>query len=128
MSRPRLCRLDSDTLKALEGIQFAAISEQRLRYKLTFTFLPEEMEDLDELLKETAVVFVRGCCLSGGPADLRLLFRADDPDQEALPDQELAAAFLKLMELAWIGYEHTQKVEAAQSGAEHSGEVQSELV
>ena len=50
--------LDSDTLKALQGIQFAAISEQRLRYKLTnFLFLPEETGSLDQLLKETAVAF-----------------------------------------------------------------------
>ena len=37
--------LDSDTVKALQGIQFAAITEQRLRYKLIkFLFLPEEIE------------------------------------------------------------------------------------
>jgi hypothetical protein len=50
--------LDSETIKSLEGIQFSSISEQRLKYKLAnFMFLPEEIEDLDALLKETATAF-----------------------------------------------------------------------
>jgi hypothetical protein len=40
--------LDSDTVKALQGIQFAAIAEQRLQYKLAnFMFLPEDLHGTD---------------------------------------------------------------------------------
>jgi hypothetical protein len=111
--------LDSDTLKALEGIQFAAISEQRLRYKLTnFLFLPEELEDLDQLLKETAVAFagdeVYLAHLNTYDAFFELIVRIKKKCQI----KNSAAAFLKLMELAKIGLEETTKVEEASDGAQ----------
>jgi hypothetical protein len=107
--------LDSDTLKALEGIQFAAISEQRLRYKLTnFLFLPEELEDLDQLLKETAVAFAGDVVylahLNTYDAFFELIVRIKKKCQI----KNSAAAFLKLMELAKIGLDKMEAEEAAQ--------------
>ena len=98
--------LDSDTVKALQGIQFSAIAEQRLQYKLAnFMFLPEEIESLDELLKETAVAF---------SADVVYLANLDTYDaffdlvvkiKKKCVIKNSAAAFLKLLELARIGLE-----------------------
>jgi hypothetical protein len=87
--------LDSDTVKALQGIQFAAISEQRLQYKLVnFMFLPEEIEDLDELLKEIAVA-----------AFFELIVQI----KKRCMIKNSAAAFLKLLELARVGLEQVKK-------------------
>jgi hypothetical protein len=106
--------LDSDTIKSLEGIQFSAISEQRLQYKLAnFMFLPEEIESLDELLKETAVAF---------SADVVYLANLDTYDtffdlvvkiKKKCVIKNSAAAFLKLLELAGIGLEQMMKLEEA---------------
>ena len=121
--------LDSDTVKALEGIQFAAIAEQRLQYKtVTFTFLPKEIENLDELLKEISGVFVADVVYLAVLEVYASFFELMIKIKKHCLIKNSTAGFMKLLEFAWIGYEHTQKVEAAQSGAEHSGEVQSELV
>jgi hypothetical protein len=106
--------LDSDTVKALEGIQFSAISEQRLQYKLAnFMFLPEEIQSLDELLKETAMAF---------SADVVYLANLDTYDaffdlvvkiKKKCVIKNSAAAFLKLLELARIGLEQMMTVEEA---------------
>jgi hypothetical protein len=111
--------LDSDTLKALEGIQFAAISEQRLRYKLTtFMFLPEELEDLDQLLKETAVAFAGDAVYLANLNTYDAFFELIVRIKKKCQIKNSAAAFLKLMELARIGMEETTKVEEASDGAQ----------
>jgi hypothetical protein len=116
--------LDSDTVKALQGIQFAAIAEQRLRYKMTtFLFLPEELEDLDHLLKETASAFAGDVVylahLQTFDAFLDLIVRI----KKRCLIKNSAAAFLKLMELAGIGLEQMMKIEGEHSGVKPSGEV-----
>jgi hypothetical protein len=111
--------LDSDTLKALESIQFAAISEQRLRYKLTtFLFLPEELEDLDQLLKETAVAFAGDAVYLANLNTYDAFFELIVRIKKKCQIKNSAAAFLKLMELARIGLEETTKVEEASDGAQ----------
>jgi hypothetical protein len=106
--------LDSDTLKALEGIQFAAISEQRLRYKLTnFLFLPEELEDLDQLLKETAVAFAGDVVYLAHLKTYDAFFELIVRIKKKCQIKNSAAAFLKLMELAKIGLDKIEAEEAA---------------
>ena len=110
-------------MKALQGIQFAAIAEQRLQYKLAnFMFLPEEIESLDELLKETAVAF---------SADVVYLANLDTYDaffdlvvkiKKKCVIKNSAAAFLKLLELARIGLEQMMQSEASQGATSPSGE------
>ncbi|MEJ2673425.1 MAG: hypothetical protein P8168_14770, partial [Deltaproteobacteria bacterium] len=109
--------LDSDTLKALEGITFAAIAEQGLRYKIaTFAFLPEEIESLDKLLKEIAVAF------AGDEVYLANLKTYDDffelmvKIKKKCVIKNSAAAFLKLLELARIGLEQYLKTQDLHRG------------
>jgi hypothetical protein len=98
--------LDSDTLKALQGIQFAAITEQRLRYKLTsFLFLPEELEDLDHLLKETAAAFAGDAVYLAHLHTYDAFFNLIVRIKKRCQIKNSTAAFLKLMELARIGLE-----------------------
>ena len=106
--------LDSDTLKALEGIQFATISEQRLRYKLTtFLFLPEELEDLDTLLKETAAAFAGDAVYLANLNTYDAFFDLVVRIKKRCQIKNSAAAFLKLMELARVGLEQLIEEEAA---------------
>jgi hypothetical protein len=96
--------LDSDTVKALEGIQFAAITEQRLRYKLTsFLFLPEELEDMDQLLKETAAAFAGDEVYLAHLHSFDAFFELITRIKKRCQIKNSAAAFLKLLELARQG-------------------------
>jgi hypothetical protein len=120
--------LDSDTLKALQGIQFAAITEQRLRYKLTsFLFLPEELEDLDQLLKETAAAFAGDAVYLASLNTYDAFFELIVRIKKRCQIKNSAAAFLKLMELARIGLEQLIKEEALQSSESANQEGQHEL-
>ena len=109
--------LDSDTLKALQGIQFTAITEQRLRYKLTnFLFLPEELEDLDQLLKETAAAFAGDVVYLAHLHTFDAFFELITRIKKRCVIKNSAAAFLKLMELARIGLEQLMQEEALHGG------------
>jgi len=120
--------LDSDTVKALQGIQFAAISEQRLQYKLVnFMFLPEEIENLDELLKDTAVAFASDVVYLANLNTYDAFFDLVVKIKKKCVVKNSAAAFLKLLELARIGLEQMMQSEASQGATSPSGEVQSEL-
>ena len=86
-------------------------------------FLPEEIESLDELLKETAVAF---------SADVVYLANLDTYDaffdlvvkiKKKCVIKNSAAAFLKLLELARIGLEQMMKSGGRQRVPEHSGQV-----
>jgi hypothetical protein len=115
--------LDSDTLKALQGIQFAAISEQRLRYKLTnFLFLPEELEDLDQLLKETAAAFAGDVVYLAHLQTFDAFFELITRIKKRCQIKNSAAAFLKLMDLARIGLEKMMQEESLHSGVQPEGE------
>ncbi len=105
--------LDSDTLKSLQGIQFAAIAEQRLRYKLTnFMFLPEEIEDLDQLLKETAAAFAGDVVYLANLKTFDAFFDLVVRVKKRCQIKNSAAAFLKIMELARMGLEQMMEEEA----------------
>ncbi|MFZ2087034.1 MAG: ParB N-terminal domain-containing protein [Desulfobaccales bacterium] len=104
--------LDSDTVKALQGIQFAAITEQRLRYKLaSFLFLPEELEDLDQLLKETAAAFAGDVVYLAHLQTFEAFFELITRIKKRCQIKNSAAAFLKLMELARLGLEKLMQEE-----------------
>lgn len=106
--------LDSETIKSLEGIKFAAISEQRLQYKLAnFMFLPEEIEDLDQLLKETAVAFAGDVVYLAHLNTFDAFFDLVVKIKKRCQIKNSAAAFLKLLELARVGLEEMMKEEAA---------------
>lgn len=108
--------LDSDTVKALQGIQFAAITEQRLRYKLTsFLFLPEELEDLDQLLKQTAVAFAGDAVYLANLNTYDGFFQLIVQIKKKCRIKNSAAAFLKLMELARVGLEKMRQEEELES-------------
>ena len=110
--------LDSETIKSLEGIKFAAISEQRLQYKLAnFMFLPEEIEDLDQLLKETAMAFAGDAVYLAHLNTFDAFFDLVVKIKKRCQIKNSAAAFLKLMELARIGLEEMMKAEEAYDGA-----------
>jgi len=112
--------LDSDTVKALQGIQFAAISEQRLQYKLVnFLFLPEEIGSLDELLKETAVAFASDVVYLANLNTYNTFFDLVVKIKKKCMIKNSAAAFLKLMELAEIGMEQMKQVEVIDHDHEH---------
>jgi hypothetical protein len=107
--------LDSDTIKSLEGIQFASISEQRLKYKLAnFMFLPEEIEDLNALLKETALAFSADTVYLANLNTYDAFFDLVVKIKKKCVIKNSAAAFLKLMELARIGLEQMLKVEGVE--------------
>jgi hypothetical protein len=109
--------LDSDTVKALQGIQFAAITEQRLRYKLAnFLFLPEELDDLDSLLKETAAAFAGDAVYLAHLHTFDAFFELIVRVKKRCQIKNSAAAFLKLMELARIGLEQMVQEEAGHGG------------
>lgn len=111
--------LDSETLKAMQGIQFSAISEERLRYKMAnFVFLPEELEDLNELLKETAAVFAADAVYLANLNTYDAFFDLVVRIKKRCQIKNSAAAFLKLMELARVGLE--QMIE--EEGAEDAGQ------
>jgi hypothetical protein len=104
--------LDSETIKSLEGIKFAAISEQRLQYKLAnFMFLPEEIESLDELLKETAVAFSADAVYLANLNTYDAFFDLVVKIKKRCQIKNSAAAFLKLLELARVGLEQMMEVE-----------------
>jgi hypothetical protein len=106
--------LDSETIKSLEGIKFAAISEQRLQYKLAnFMFLPEEIEDLDQLLKETAVAFAGDAVYLAHLNTFDPFFDLVVKIKKRCQIKNSAAAFLKLLELARVGLEEMIKEEGA---------------
>jgi hypothetical protein len=116
--------LDSDTVKALQGIQFAAIAEQRLQYKIvTFTFLGHEVENLDELLKAIAVAFASDVVFLATLEAYAPLYELMLKIKKHCLIKNTTAAFMKYNELAQIGYDQMVKVEAEQSGAADSGEV-----
>ena len=109
--------LDSETVKALQGIQFAAITEQRLRYKLTsFLFLPEELEDLDALLKETAEAFAGDAVYLAHLHTFDAFFELVVRVKKHCKIKNSAAAFLKLMDLARIELERMLEQEAMHGG------------
>ena len=106
--------LDSETIKSLEGIKFAAISEQRLQYKLAnFMFLPEEIEDLDQLLKETAVAFSGDVVYLAHLNTFDAFFDLVVKIKKRCQIKNSAAAFLKLLELARVGLEEMMHEEGA---------------
>ena len=116
--------LDSDTVKALQGIHFAAIAEQRLQYKIvTFTFLGHEVENLDELLKAIGVAFASDVVYLATLEAYAPLFELMLKIKKRCLIKNTTAAFMKYNELAQIGYDQMVKVEAEQSGAADSGEV-----
>ncbi|MBU4233905.1 MAG: ParB/RepB/Spo0J family partition protein [Desulfobacterales bacterium] len=111
--------LDSDTVKSLEGIKFSAISEQRLQYKLAnFMFLPEEIESLDELLKETAVAFSADVVYLANLNTYDAFFDLVVKIKKKCVIKNSAAAFLKLLELAQIGLDQFMKTQEPQGGPE----------
>ena len=115
--------LDSETTKSLEGIKFAAISEQRLQYKLAnFMFLPEEIESLDQLLKETAVAFSADTVYLANLNTYDAFFDLVVKIKKKCMIKNSAAAFLKLLDLARVGLEQMMENETSQPK-----EVQSEL-
>jgi len=102
--------LDSETIKSLEGIKFAAISEQRLKYKLAnFMFLPEEIENLDQLLKETAVAFAGDSVYLAHLNTFDAFFDLVVKIKKRCQIKNSAAAFLKLLELARVGLEEMKE-------------------
>ncbi len=102
--------LDSETIKSLEGIQFSSISEQRLKYKLAnFMFLPEEIEDLNALLKETATAFAADEVYLANLNTYDAFFDLVVKVKKRCVIKNSAAAFLKLLELARIGLEQYLK-------------------
>jgi hypothetical protein len=106
--------LDSETIKSLEGIKFAAISEQRLKYKLAnFMFLPEEIESLDQLLKETAVAFSADAVYLANLNTYDAFFDLVVKIKKRCQIKNSAAAFLKLLELARGGLEQMKEAEGA---------------
>jgi hypothetical protein len=115
--------LDSDTVKALQGIQFAAIAEQRLQYKIvTFTFLSHEVEDLDELLKAIGVAFASDVVYLATLEAYAPLYELMLKIKKHCMIKNTTAAFMKYNELAQIGYDQMLKVEAEQSEAADSEE------
>ena len=111
--------MDSDTVKSLEGIKFAAISEQRLQYKLAnFMFLPEEIESLDELLKETALAFSADTVYLANLNTYDAFFDLVVKIKKKCVIKNSAAAFLKLVELAQIGLDQYLKTQEPQGGPE----------
>jgi len=115
--------LDSDTVKALEGIQFAAIAEQRLQYKIvTFTFLGHEVENLDELMKAIAVAFASDVVYLATLEAYAPLYELMLKIKKHCLIKNTTAAFMKYNELALIGYDQMVKVEAEHCGAADSGE------
>ena len=84
----------------------------------TFLFLPEELEDLDLVLKETAAAFAGDVVylahLHTFEAFLELIVRI----KKRCMVKNSAAAFLKLLELARIGLEHMKKVEGADESSD----------
>jgi hypothetical protein len=116
--------LDSDTVKALQGIQFAAIAEQRLQYKIvTFTFLGHEVENLDELMKAIAVAFASDVVYLATLEAYAPLYELMLKIKKHCLIKNTTAAFMKYNELALIGYDQMVKVEAEHCGAADSGEV-----
>ncbi len=102
--------LDSETIKSLEGIQFSSISEQRLKYKLAnFMFLPEEIEDLNALLKETATAFAADEVYLANLNTYDTFFDLVVKVKKRCVIKNSAAAFLKLLDLARIGLEQYLK-------------------
>ncbi|MDO9532728.1 MAG: ParB N-terminal domain-containing protein [Deltaproteobacteria bacterium] len=115
--------LDSDTVKALQGIQFAAIAEQRLQYKIvTFTFLGHEVENLDELMKAIAVAFASDVVYLATLEAYAPLYELMLKIKKHCLIKNTTAAFMKYNELALIGYDQMVKVEAEHCGAADSGE------
>jgi len=115
--------LDSDTVKALQGIQFAAIAEQRLQYKIvTFTFLGHEVENLDELMKAIAVAFASDVVYLATLEAYAPLYELMLKIKKHCLIKNTTAAFMKYNELALIGYDQMVKVESEQGGAADSGE------
>jgi hypothetical protein len=115
--------LDSDTVKALQGIQFAAIAEQRLQYKIvTFTFLGHEVENLDELMKAIAVAFASDVVYLATLEAYAPLYELMLKIKKHCMIKNTTAAFMKYNALALIGYDQMVKVEAEQRGAADSGE------
>jgi len=115
--------LDSDTVKALQGIQFAAIAEQRLQYKIvTFTFLGYEVENLDELLKAIGVAFASDVVYLATLEAYAPLYELMLKIKKHCLIKNTTAAFMKYNELAQIGYDQMVKADSEQSGAADSGE------
>jgi ParB/Sulfiredoxin domain len=111
--------LDSDTVKALQGIQFAAITEQRLSYKLAnFMFLPEEIESLDQLLKDTAVAFSADTVYLANLNTYDAFFDLVVKIKKRCQIKNSAAAFLKLLELARVGLEQMMAMEGADEASD----------
>ena len=111
--------MDSETIKSLEGIKFAAISEQRLQYKLAnFMFLPEEIESLDQLLKETAVAFAGDVVYLANLNTYDAFFDLVVRIKKRCQIKNSAAAFLKLLELARVSLEQMIQDEEANETSE----------
>ena len=76
-------------------------------------FLPEEIESLDELLKETAVAFSADTVYLANLNTYDAFFDLVVKIKKKCVIKNSAAAFLKLLELARIGLEQMMKVEEA---------------
>jgi hypothetical protein len=74
-------------------------------------FLPEEIEDLDALLKETALAFAADTVYLANLNNYDAFFELVVKIKKKCVIKNSAAAFLKLMELARIGLEQMLKVE-----------------
>jgi len=109
--------LDSDTLKALQGIQFVAISEQRLQYKIvSFVFLAEEVDNFEELLKAIAAAFAADVVYLATLSTYEPLHKGIVEVKKRFQIKNSTAAVLKFVELAWIGLKHLKEQEALHGG------------
>jgi hypothetical protein len=81
-----------------------------------FVFLPEELENLDQLLKEIAVVFAADVVYLASLNIYDAFFELIVQIKKHCQIKNSAAAFLKLMELARIGLEKLKEEEALQDG------------
>ena len=78
-------------------------------------FLPEEIEDLDQLLKETAAAFAGDAVYLANLNTYDAFFELIVRIKKRCQIKNSAAAFLKLMDLARIGLEQIMK-EATHEG------------
>jgi hypothetical protein len=109
--------LDSETLNAMESIKFSGLQDYRTRYKIVnFMFLPEELQDLDALLKETAIAFAADTVYLANLKTYEAFFDLVVKIKKQCQIKNSAAAFLKLMDLARAGLELLMKVEGAENG------------
>lgn len=109
--------LDSDILKSLQTIDFLALSERPAKTKIVnLLFLPEDLDDLDALLKETAEAFAGDAVYLAHLHTFDAFFELIVRVKKRCKIKNSAAAFLKLMDLARIGLEQMLEQEAMHGG------------